>query len=352
MVTGDAAARAVLSSPDVTHWRRPPDELQDAFEAISSRWMGAVLPGPDAVLREGLTPLLSAAAIDRIARSLQRLADRLLDVALPAGRMEVVSQYATPLALHTACVLLGLHRDESGDLARLHYADLTGTLEDVDRPSDLSAMLQAALDARAEGGDGLLAVVAGAASAGRIDPRDAVPFARFFLFALLDNTVGFVGNAVAALAGDSASLDALTTSGADDVVEELLRRDGPVHFVRVTTVRDVEVEGVVVPSGEDVLVCLAAANRDPERYAAPDAVCPARGAHDHLAFGWGRGYCVGARLARREATVALTALAARVGDVRLAGALGPLRPRPEVLHGRQHLDVLLEPRAGGGTDGP
>ncbi|MCU1431972.1 MAG: cytochrome [Actinotalea sp.] len=370
VVTGDRAARQVLAHPDVSHWRRAPGDTgdtQDAFEGVSARWLSAVLPGHDAALRTGLTALLAAPGIERITEGHERLADHLLDLALPARRIEVVSGYATPLALMAACRLLGLDTQESGDLARAYLSDPQGTLEgvgaeDPSSPVGTAAVLQRAIAVREEvRRDGLLSLIAEACAGGRVARHDAVPFARFFLFALVDNMANLVSNAVAALVGRDDALGVLASPGAtaEACVEELLRHAGPVHYVRVTALRDLEVEGVVVPAGRDVLVSLAAANRDPRRHPDPESLCPARGSRDHLAFGWGPGYCVGARLARREATLALGALARRVTSIRLPVGPGPVRARPEVLNGRTHLHLELDRRplsstgsAVTGTQGP
>jgi cytochrome P450 len=89
-------------------------------------------------------------------------------------------------------------------------------------------------------------------------------------------------------------------------------------FFRTATV-DVEVEGVVVPEGRKILMFLASANRDPRRWEHPDDFDLSRDPSGHVGFGFGIHQCVGQHVARLEAEALLTALAARVDRIELAG---------------------------------
>lgn len=94
-------------------------------------------------------------------------------------------------------------------------------------------------------------------------------------------------------------------------VEELLRRDPPVHNVVRLTTEDTELGGVKLPRGSMVLVLLASANRDSARFADPDRFDAARSAQAGLTFGHGIHFCLGAALTRLEARFMLEELAAR-----------------------------------------
>jgi cytochrome P450 len=100
-------------------------------------------------------------------------------------------------------------------------------------------------------------------------------------------------------------------------VEELLRFDGPTKMqVRMVT-EDMELRGKPVRAGQRVLLCQSAANRDPERFAEPDRLDLGRNLDEHLAFGIGIHYCLGAPLARLEAEIAFRALVERLPDLRV-----------------------------------
>jgi len=91
-------------------------------------------------------------------------------------------------------------------------------------------------------------------------------------------------------------------------VEEFLRFSGPVHTTRRSARTDAEINGVKIARGEVVIAILAAANRDPDKYADPDRLDVARNPTDHVAFGDGIHFCLGAPLARVEAQIAIGSL--------------------------------------------
>ena len=107
-------------------------------------------------------------------------------------------------------------------------------------------------------------------------------------------------------------------------VEEALRWEAPVQFAAREATRDVELAGVAVEAGTPVTVALGAANHDGARWPDPDAFDVRREAQNHLAFADGEHFCLGAHLARIEASVALNALLDRLPDLALdAGGSEP-----------------------------
>jgi cytochrome P450 len=120
---------------------------------------------------------------------------------------------------------------------------------------------------------------------------------------------------------------------AEPAVEELLRYLSILQFdVRRTALVDVAIDGETIAAGETVVLALPVANRDPDRFADPDALDLARPPGGHLAFGHGIHQCLGQQLARTELRIALIALLARLPDLRLAvpAAEVPTRDRMAV----------------------
>jgi cytochrome P450 len=111
-------------------------------------------------------------------------------------------------------------------------------------------------------------------------------------------------------------------------------------FFRTTT-RDIAVADVTIPEGSKVLLFLAAANRDPRKWADPDRFDIDRMASGHVGFGFGIHQCLGQMVARQEAELVLEALLARVKSIRLAGA--PMRRLNNTLHAIASLPVEVEP---------
>jgi cytochrome P450 len=115
-------------------------------------------------------------------------------------------------------------------------------------------------------------------------------------------------------------------------------------------VTDLDVGDVTIPAGDAILTTIAAAGHDPEHYDGPERFDTTRDASDHLAFGIGVHRCLGAPLARVEASMALLALFARFPDLRLATEPYRLEQVPSfVVHGWRSLPVYLTGREPAGA---
>lgn len=140
-------------------------------------------------------------------------------------------------------------------------------------------------------------------------------------FAGHETTTGLIGNALRRLLEEPSRYAALAADPGriPAAVEEVLRHDSSVIAWRRVTTRPVEVGGVAVPEGAKLLLMLAAANRDPERFPDPDTFDLGRSdARAHLSFGKGIHFCLGAALTRLELAVVLEQLVGRAPDLRLA----------------------------------
>jgi cytochrome P450 len=172
-----------------------------------------------------------------------------------------------------------------------------------------------------------------------------------FLVAGNETTTKLIASGVRLLLEQPALLASLRhdPSGLAGFVEEVLRVEPPVQGLYRTATTDTEVGGVPIPAGAHLLLLYAAGNRDEERFAVPDAVDPARAnAMQHLAFGRGEHYCLGAALARAEGRIGLEVLLQRLADLRLAPGVVPdqLEYEPSyVLHGLRRLPLAFTPAA-------
>jgi hypothetical protein len=109
-------------------------------------------------------------------------------------------------------------------------------------------------------------------------------------------------------------------------VEEFLRYDAPVpHSTFRYTIEPVDIAGVTIPGGAQVIISLAAANRDESKYQDPESLDIGRTVARHLAFGHGVHHCLGARLARMEGHIALSSLLQRFPELALAVPSDELR---------------------------
>jgi len=126
-------------------------------------------------------------------------------------------------------------------------------------------------------------------------------------------------------------------------VEEMLRWWTPVIHFRRTATRDCELGGRRIRAGQKVVVYFASANRDQRVFAEPDRFDVGRSPNDHLAFGHGPHFCLGAHLARSQMRALFAAVLDAFSDPELAGEV--VRLRSNFQNGVKHLPVRWRPRA-------
>ena len=124
-------------------------------------------------------------------------------------------------------------------------------------------------------------------------------------------------------------------------VEEMLRWVSPVAYMRRTALAPIALHGGTIEPGQKVVLWFAAANRDPAVFADPDAFVVDRAPNDHLGFGWGVHFCMGAHLARAEATALFGELLRRGLSLRLRGE--PERLEANMFTGIKRMRVALRP---------
>ncbi|MEV6749073.1 cytochrome P450 [Streptomyces sp. NPDC051080] len=248
------------------------------------------------------------------------------------GTVDLRSRFALPLPMGVICELLGVeaeHQDRLHHLSGRVVATDTGPEEAMAANRELVALLGAVAAARAERlGDDLTSALIAARDegGGRLGPHELIGTLLLLIIAGHETTLNLVTNAVRALCAHPEQLRLITSGRVSwaDVVEETLRWDSPVSYFpfRYPT-RDLTLDGTVIPRGTPVLAGYSAAGRDKAAHG-PDAdrfdvTRPARRtAARHLSLGHGPHYCLGAPLARMEATVALEQLFGRFPELELA----------------------------------
>lgn len=326
--------------------------------------------GQDDGVRAVLLRQFSAARVRALRPRITQIAEHLLaeierDLATAgeqAGPVDLVERFAEPLSLTVICDLLGIP-DADRAAMREWTTRLTGdapeTAPDAAAAAEreLNAYLAGLITARrAEPGTDLLSTLATTINHGEpLDEQEVLGAAALIAGAAHEATVYLLASMVRwplhhhtvwrELAGGRDLLPR--------VIDEVLRLDGPMLLTTYRcTIAPIVVEGVLIPAGELVLVSLAAANRDPERFGDPDQFDPDRfdPARDtdrergHLAFGHGVHDCVGAALARVEAEIGVTELARRFPRARLAVAADELpRQSRAIMGGLRAVPVLLDP---------
>lgn len=313
------------------------------------------------LVSKAFTPRRVAAFAPRV----RELADGLIDAFAARGEADLIHAYAFPLPIYAICDMLGVPREDQEDFRAwagmmLHQpgSPRGGVGRAVKKMRGyLAELIHRKREelARAEGADDLISGLIRASDHGeQLTGNEAAAMAFILLFAGFETTVNLIGNGTYALLRNPGQRAVLQRAVAEDdeellatAVEELLRYDGPVELAtwRFAT-RELTLGGQRVREGEPVLVVLAAADRDPEKFSEPDTLDLARRDNQHLGYGHGIHYCLGAPLARLEGRTALAALLHRLPDLRLAADPDELRWRGGlIMRGLRTLPVAFTPVA-------
>jgi cytochrome P450 len=160
-----------------------------------------------------------------------------------------------------------------------------------------------------------------------------------------ETTTNLINNAILCLAAHPEQSAAVKASPdlIPSAIEEVLRFRSPVQWIFRLTTRAVDMSGVTIPAGKLVLAMIGAANRDPKQFPDPDRFWITREPNQHLAFGHGIHFCLGAALSRMEARIALNDLVRRLEGLELASS-EPWEPRRALhVHGPDSLPVRFKP---------
>jgi cytochrome P450 len=195
---------------------------------------------------------------------------------------------------------------------------------------------------RTHPGDDLMSGLIAVEEAGdQLTEDEIVATCNLLLIAGHETTVNLIANGALAMLRHPEHWAALgqDSSRASAIVEETLRYDPPVQLVARVAGADMNIGGARIPQGDTMMLLLAAAHRDPAVTERPDEFDPTRNSVRHLAFGLGPHFCLGAPLARLEATVALSAVTRRFPTARLDG--DPTYKPNVTLRGMAGLDVAV-----------
>jgi hypothetical protein len=293
-------------------------------------------------LRRLVSKAFAPRVIARLAPRIREVSDELLtgagadadgDTGGQGGQIEVVGQLAYPLPVRIISELLGV---PPGDHPR--FAGWSASLAHSLQPRFLGsgAGLDAAADQarqefagyfgeliaarRARPADDLLSELIRAEDDGqRLSEAELIATCVLLLVAGHETTVSLISNAILALLRHPDQLAALRADPglAAAAVEETLRYDAPVQFTARVARGAMQIGELTALDGGVLMLLIAATGRDPEVFAEPDRFDIRRGAVGHLAFAAGPHFCLGAPLARLEATIAVQAFATRLADPEL-----------------------------------
>lgn len=339
LVTRSAEARAALADPRLQMRPPKPDGPEpETPGGVADRYLFpyrdhlAVSDPPDhTLLRRLVSTAFTPRRVEALRPRIQEITDGLLEGFAERGHAELVQELALPLPMAVIGELLGIpaeHRVEFRDWADTIVgaapgqdpASQGGQQAALSHLYDFLADLIAA-KRRRPGADLLSALTEAAENDAVLTDSQLLSMAFLLLVAGYETVAGLIGNSVLALLGAPDQLASLRADPAllPAAVDELLRHCGPVDKANTRyAVAATRIGAASVQPGDQVQVVLTAVNRDPRSFTEPGELDLLRtdGGH-HLAFGHGIHYCLGARLAKAEAEIAIGSLLARFSDLEL-----------------------------------
>ena len=301
-------------------------------------------------LRGLLAKAFTPAAMQGMRPAIELMAHELV-AAIPAGEdVDIVAALTTPLPVSVIAGMMGVPAERYGDFKRWSDALVFLTYEPMDAENAATLMqLQGyfaglAAERRAAPRDDLVSALTKARDEDdTLNDEQVVGLCMLLMLAGNETTTNLLGNLLDRLADAPDAWAALRADPAriEGAIEESLRIDSPGQLILRRATEDVTISGRTIGAGENVVVYLAAGNRDPARWTGAADFEIGREIGRHLAFGHGVHTCIGAPLARMEAKAAMAALVERFATVRRGAGSGARVPG-ELFFGFRDLPLVFE----------
>ncbi|GII76222.1 cytochrome P450 [Sphaerisporangium rufum] len=368
-VTSNNVLRRLLTDPRVTksaraHWPaftsgeiRPDWELISwvAMDNISTSW-GNDHKRLRRLVGKAFTPRRIEAIRPRIVELTNEILDDLAATTGPGEVVDLRSRFAYPLPARLVADIIGMDQSALAKTAVVIEMMVDTTVSPEKAHSILTgwrdAMAEFIASKRANPGEDITSDLIAAR-----DDEDGSKLTEGELtdtiFAILgagsETTINFLSNAVTELLSHPEQLE-MVTSGRrpwDDVLEEVLRVQAPLASLPLRfAAEDIDLDGVLIRKGDPILVNYTAAGRDPEVHG--QSACEfdiTRADKEHISFGYGPHYCLGAGIARLVGSIGLSTLFERFPEINLAVPVEELQPLPTfIMNGHRSLPVRLTAR--------
>lgn len=324
--------------------------------AVMVRQMLFLDPPDHTRLRALASAAFTPRRVEQLRSHIRDVMDGLLDAAIQTGRMDVISDFASPAPAIVTAELLGVPVEDhaqlkawSQDFAEMlgnfqhnpdrfprvlrsveHLCDYFRTAMREQKSHPRAGLIQAFMTAEVEGS--------------RFSDEEIIANLIVTMVGGQETTTNLIGNGVLSLLRHPSELERLLAdvSLIPSTVEELLRYESPSQHTARLAPADVKLGNKQIRKRDAVIAVMGAANHDPERFPDPDRLDITRTDNRHLAFGWAAHFCFGAALARLEGQIAFERILARLPHLTLDARV-PLEWRQNLgLRGLTALQVMFD----------
>lgn len=328
-----ADATAVLRSKSLGRIYTP-QEPSDLWETFNWLHADSIMENEGAKhtrLRALVSKAFNRGQIDRLAPRIQKIVDELLDNCEELREFDLLADFAEPLPVRVIAELLGVSpadeinlRPWSQAIVKMYEFDVSVEEEVAarDASSEFAAMITSMVESRkANPTNDLVSELARVEESGeKLTLRELIATCVLLLNAGHEASVNAFGNGFVAAMNDGQAAETLRTRPREvttSAVEEFFRFDAPLQLFERTATTPTEISGVTIPAGAKIAALLGSANRDSLVFDNPEKINLERNPNNHISFGGGIHFCLGAPLARLELSTSLPALFERFPTIQM-----------------------------------
>ena len=312
----------------------------ETFNQIFSRWLLFLDPPEHTRLRKLLNKEFTPNMIQQMRPRIQRAVDALLDQAAGKSEMEFMTEFANPLPVTVIAEMLGIPAEDQRDF-QIWSDDLANFFGNAASPVETARRAQTSLvslteyfrallpERREHKRDDLVSLLLRVEEEGEVlTHEELLAQCTLLLVAGHETTRNLLGNGLLALLQRPEQFAKLKENPSlmSSAVREFARFDSPVQFSGRAVTEDFAWHDKEIKEGQTVILLLASANHDPEKFTDPETLDLARDEGMPLSFGHGIHYCIGAALAYAEAEIAFSTLLERTANLQLLDDVPAWRP--------------------------
>jgi cytochrome P450 len=325
LISRYADVRAAMSDPRLSRdyrWTLPPEQRESAPQPFEM--MIITDPPEHTRLRRLVAKVFTPKRMEELRPRVVEIAADLIAALPDEGEVDILSSYASMLPVLVICELLGVSAEDRDRFMVWSNAmvDQTSMEESQAAGMNLAIYFNELIAAKREQpDDALISALIAESDDDRLSHDELIAMSMMLLLAGHETTVGLISSGLLALLTHPTERERIVAHPElmASAVEEFLRWESPIHTgAPFFTKEPVEYSGVTIPAGEEVKLCIGAANRDRAQFPDADELNLDAAGAGHIAFSYGIHFCLGAHLARVEGQEAIRALLVARPDMRLA----------------------------------